>query len=305
MSTEAQAASPNSGEAAASAAAVETTAQAGTGVVAEAATPAETPAYTPTFKYKAMGKDYDIPEDYRSYIKSKEDEEKLSKVFSMSQGIEVYKQKYIDRDNELNDYKKSINALTNALNSGDYESFFQGVGLKEQQIYEWVQKKLQYMDLPPEQKRIYDEQQEYKRRSQMLGQQNQEYTSRMEKLEVQIKTQELQSALTQPDVQSFSQTYDNNHGPNAFWNKVVSLGAYYDRVHGVDKSAQELIQELMGEFKPFLQSAPQAPVQAQNTVQAPTKKPVIPKVGSGSSAPAAKAVKSIEDLKRLQKEMYE
>lgn len=270
------------------------------------ATSAEAPAYTPSYKYKAFQKDYDVPEEYRGYIKTKEDEERITKALSALSGVDVYKNRFNEVDTKYRNLEKTVNTFNQYLNDGDLDTFFSALKIPEKMIYDYVHKKLSYEDLPPEQKRIYDEQQEFKRRSQTLGQQNQEYMSRMEKLETQIKQQELNSALSHPEVQSIQKTYDTNHGPNAFWNKVVSLGAFYEKVHGVDKSASELIQELTGELKPWLNQAQQSPQSLQPQVpQAPQKKPVIPKVGSGSGAPASRAIKSVEDLKRMQKEMYE
>jgi len=116
---------------------------------------------------------------------------------------------------------------------------------------------------------------------------------------------QLDVSLSKPDVSRFAEAWDSNSGQAGAFRQFVIEEAkkvYYDTQQ--DLSPDQAIAMVMQRFGKFLNvgdTTMQAP-QAQS-IQSQQAKPVIPNVTGKASSPIKKVPKSLDDLRRLAKEM--
>lgn len=274
-------------------------------------TTAAPPAYTPNWKYVAGKEEREIPEMYRPLIKDELTEKQVKDLFQRADGLEWTKQdranvqeKYNSLKQEHEGLTKSLRTLSDFVNNGDYDSFFQSLGISNEQILRYALEKAQYSDLSPEQKRAYDEAQEAKRTAYWSQQQATQYQQQLQQIQLQQKTLELNQALSMPEVAQIAQAYDQRKGPGAFRNKVIQMGQSHWALTQQDIAAEAVVKQLvdeLGEFIQLQQSHPATP----SIQQAPKQVPVIPTPGSsGGQSPAARSVKTIEDIEKMYAEKF-
>lgn len=273
------------------------------------AAPAE-PAWTPNYKVKAYDSEYEIPEDFRGYI-NKDNEKKFKEVFERSYAFDTIKQKYKDAHSKYSEVhgkyeglNKSIDKMSKYVQKGDYEAFFQTVGIPEEAIQKWMYQKLSVKDLPQEQQQLYTKNSEYQRelmqrdeRMETLEAQVKEFDNFKRDQAIQQRFSELDSTISSPKYKQFAETFDARAGkPGAFREEVILRAAAVANATGRDMSPEEAVQELAKFAAWDLQNGGQAPdVQAPNLGSRPT----IPSVTGKTSSPVAKSVKSLDDLKKL------
>jgi hypothetical protein len=282
-------------------------------VQAEAST--QTPAWSPDFKYKANGEEKELDERVRSVIKDKETEEWIKKVFAKADGIESIQSQREHYRNQYNTLQEEAGKVLDAVDKGDYRGALQSLGVNTQDIGQVMtglgfrkEDVIKYAyglaQLTPEQEMAQARQRE-------LEQYNREQTSTTEKLnqklyqaDVQLKTFELKSVLSSPEVTPLVDAFDRQHGKGAFWDQVCQRGEYYN-LKQVDKSTQELVEEVM-RFARASQPMQQQPTATQQYAPQATpathvqqKVPVIPNVMSGGGSPAKMKTTSLKGLKQF------
>ena len=284
---------------------------------------AEKPAYTPDFKVTAYGKEYVIPELFRSIIKDKESENKVREVFAKANAFEDAHEKYT----KLNEYhkplaqehtalKNDISRLSRFVKLRDYDSFFESLAIKEEDLKAWMYEKLQRSQLPPEQKAVYDREQALRRelysKEESQAQLQADLESRnAEYVETQTKVLQTQinEALSKPDVKAIVEKVDSLQGANFFYNQIIEEGSKRFEKTGEVVPADQLVQELVGMYGKFVQaSQPQpqaAPVRGQATVKAQQQNPVIPNMGGSTSSPIKKKITTFNDLQKAREEMLQ
>lgn len=305
---------PASTEAAASApATTDSVAAAGgavtSGTQAAAGTPSQAPVYSPNYKFTHLGKEHEIDEWARTLIKDAETEKKFKEMYQKAFGMDHYKsglerergehakaREVVEKYNSLD---KELKMLGGQLGKKDFDSFFKNINVSEQDIFEWVQRKLQERALPPEQQAALRAQAMERDRLYYLEQQTQEMQAAMERQQVQARTYELDFTLAKPDVQSFASKYDTLVGqPGAFKQAVIEHGAFVHKMQGLDLSAEQAIEATMQKFGKFLGAVPQAQAQGQSP-QAKEPPPVIQHVASKGVSPVKQRPKNLDELKKL------
>jgi predicted nucleic acid-binding Zn-ribbon protein len=277
--------------------------------VASAAPAAE--AWTPNYKVKAYDNEYEIPENFRSYI-NQENEKNFKEVFERSFAFDTIKQKYKDAHSKYQEVNgkydtisKNLDKLSKYVQSGDFDSFFGSINIPEGDIQKWIYNKLQIQSLPQDQQQLYNKNSEYQKQLSSMQEQYEEMQSKLGEFEsykqeqaIQQRHSELDSAINNSEYKSLAESYDARVGqPGAFKNEVILRAAAVANATGKDLSVQEAVQE----FAKLVAWNNQNGVQAGGVAQKGNSRPTIPSVSGKASSPVAPQVKSIEDLKKLAK----
>jgi predicted nucleic acid-binding Zn-ribbon protein len=267
--------------------------------------------WTPNYKVKAYDNEYEIPENFRSYI-NQENEKNFKEVFERSFAFDTIKQKYKDAHTKYQDVNgryetvsKNLDKLSKYVQNNDFDSFFKSINIPEQTIQQWIYNKLQVQDLPQEQQQLYTKNSEYQRQLLSMQEQYEEMQSKLGEFEsykqqqaLQQRVSELDSAINSSEYKSIAEAYDARVGqPGAFKNEVILRAAAVANATGKDLSPAEAVQELAKLVAWNSQNGGQVGGVAQKA----NGRPTIPSVSGKASSPVAPQVKSIEDLKKLAK----
>lgn len=271
--------------------------------------PPQVSAYQANYRFKVMDKEHEIPEPFRPVIKDAETEKMAREIFEKAYGLDHVKSERARLQEEYKKYRSEhepyfnyMKTLEDLYHKKDLNQFFTKLSIPKNEIYKWAIQQAQLEELPPEQKQVYTEREELQRQQYLQEQQFQQVQQQLQTLQVQQRSAELQSVLSKPEVQSIVQSFDQRNGQNSFWDAVVERGQMYYYMHGKDVPAEQLVQEIIQKFglsAPQMQSQPQV-----QTPKAPPQVPVIPNTGSGNASPAQRAVKSLDDLRRIATEKY-
>jgi len=281
--------------------------------------PASTP-YTPSYKFKVMDKEHEIPEFLRPAITSAEHEKQLKELYEKAFGLDEVKAGREKVRGEYQSFKQQVEPVmktvqeASKLYQGALQAFEQGnvrggvfkaeeafkqLGISDKFLQNYVFQKLQLEDLPAHLKADYNRQRELELQYAQMQQQMQEQQTYFQQMAVQTRTAELQQATSRPEVASIIQAFDQRNGPGSFHQEVITRGQMYWQMYQQDVPADQLVQEIINKYG--LQAPPAAQPQAST---APKEVPVIPIVKSGSGSPAGRQFKSLDDIKAYRKEQY-
>lgn len=279
-----------------------------------AAAPAA-PAFTPNFKFKVMEKEHEIPEFIRGVVKDADTEKQVRELFERSYGLDIVKERHKTTREELQTTRQELQGLQAELSdlrdhyqAGDLDAVFAKLSIPTEKILQYVWEKLNYNQLPPEQRQVWDERQAARREAIAMKREKSSYEEQVFTQAAQARAQEFQSCLARPDVAAIMKAFDERVGkPGDFVARVMAHGenTFYRSNGKIDLSPEQAINDVIRAYG--LTAAPPqaaAPAPAAPAPQAAqTAKPkVIPNVsGSASSSPIPK-VSSLEDLKRIARE---
>jgi hypothetical protein len=284
---------------------------------AQAGDPAQsTPPWTPNFKFKAGGKEHEIGEAYRGIIKDQAtlDEVKrlhekaygLDSVLKSRESMEHQLQSLAPKLQEYETVTKNFARLSHFVENGDFDSFFEGLGISEEQIAQWVQHKIELANAP---KHV---QEAYAKNRQLLAQ---TFDREQENLSLRSQASEIEKARAYGAVYEtvsslapdFASAYDAKMGEGAFIEAVINKGVQILNATGYEPPVEKVVALLQDELQ-RLGFAAQAPQQMQGMQQAtqpqaptgvaPTPKPAIPVIPAGGKSPVQTPIKSMEDLKK-------
>lgn len=278
----------------------------------EAQSQSPAPDYTPNykFKYPKLGANEQVEQEFDEWIRphvTKDTEEKIRDLYTKAHGMDFFKQKYAKVTDTYNQYKESINpsveayqTLAKIYNQGDLDTFFKGIGLPEDKLYQYVLDKLQEKELPPEQLQKKQYYADLERKQRALEESHQSLLERYEQESIQTRHSQLDTALSRQDLSPTVQAFDARVGkPGAFKDEVIKRGMLAYQMTGADISPEQAIQEVL-----MLVGGQVSPQQPQQMGRAQTvTPPVIPNVGSKGSSPATRAPKSLKELKELAAQM--
>jgi hypothetical protein len=271
------------------------------------------PTYTPNYKFKAADKEYEFDEVLRGVVKNEAQEKKLRELYEKGYGIDQVKS---ERDKHRTSFKeletqhtvlnRGLDTLSTMLEKGDFHGFFNALQIPEQQVLQYALSRVQYRELPPEQRQQLDSQYESQQRLQYLEQANEELQSGYQQQLVQHRANELDSYLGRPDVNQVASVFDARVGtPGAFRDEVIRRGQYYASLpDGQDVPVERAVREVLGLVGPVAPQGEQA--ESMEATQAPfmqNQKPVIPNIKGRGTSPAKKVVRSIDDLRKLGQSM--
>lgn len=273
------------------------------------------PAFKPNLKYKVGGSEKQFDEFLHAVIKDEETEKKIRKLYEDAEGVNFMKQdrqRVLEAFNEIypqhQELTQRVSRLQGFLDEGNFGAFQREVGIPNEAILRRAQQILAAMENPALKS------QEDKEYSQLESMQTvQSENQRLINQVAQARATELDMVLSRPEVLTVAEAFDAKMGQiGAFKREVINRGSMYSQFYKVDKSAKELVDEMLG-FMGVTGAAPQgqpqvlaenydaAPghekAQVQGTVVVPPKKPAIPNITGKGTSPVKKTFTSLDQLK--------
>jgi hypothetical protein len=279
---------------------------------AAAAAASAAPAFTPNYKFKVMDEEKEIDEFVRGVIKDADTEKKVRELYEKAYGLDYVKPKYEELKKKLPEteskytdlYSKVENLVQ--LRDKDFWGFVQQVGLTKEQVAKHVLEEVKRLELPEDQKRMYDEFEQTRRREIELERQLQFEQARSQEMAVQERTFQLDTILNKPEIAAYAKAYDTaQKQTGAFKDLVVERGITAWHTQKKDITPEQAVQEVMARLGEHYRGSAAASTAQPQVVQASEEKPlpVIPRVSGKAVSPTGKAPRSIDDLKRMAAEL--
>jgi hypothetical protein len=262
-----------------------------------------------------------VPQEpaYTPNIKSPAEEKKIRELYEKAYGLEHVKserERFRTAHKEVETQYKSLNngldQLSGMLEKQDYHGFFQALKIPEQDVLQYALSRVQYRELPPEQRQQLDAQYEAQQRLAYLEQANQELVGGFQEQRVHQRASELDAYIGRPDIAQVVSAFDARVGqPGAFRDEVIRRGQYYASLPDPqDIPVEQAVREILGLVGPIpqAQQAVGDEGQAMEATPAPVvqnQKPVIPNIRGRGTSPAKKVVRSVDDLRKLAQTMTE
>jgi len=265
---------------------------------------AEEPEYQPNFKFKVMDQEKEFDEWLRPVVKDADTEKKVRELLEKAYGLDHQKPKFEERTKQLEETTKNYELLRSAAeeaftfrDKGDLDRFFEVTSVKPEAVYQWVLDKMKQMELPEEQRQVYNKFDETRRQNYLLERQLQDVARREEALSVQARTTELQNALQSPEISHVARVYDETQGQTGkFEQLVIKCGRDAWRDEKRELTVEQAVQSAIS----LIGKAYQQPGQANGTqTEAEKPLPTIPRVAGKSVSAIRKSPTSINDLRKM------
>lgn len=284
------------------------------GVVSDPAAPA---AFSPNFKFKVLDKEHEIPEFLRGAMKDAATEKQLKELHEKAFGLDVVKPKYQETKKQLDqvrgDYDRTnqeITRLGGMIRKNDLDSFFKALNISEDQVLRYALERVQYRELPLEQRMAVDQQAQERQRLASLETQSQTFEQRYYAEATANKGLQLDGSLAKPEVKSIVDAFDARVGtPGAFRAEVIKRGQLAFYATGQDISVEQAMKEVMvlagGNVQPGGNpvAVPEASAGIPGATPAPAQPPIIPNVAGRGASPAKRAITSISDIRQRAREL--
>jgi len=270
--------------------------------------PAE-PEYTPNFGYKVYDEEKEFPDWAKELVKSKDLEDNFRTYLQKGDAFDPLKEKYEKRGAELTEsnakYDNMIGKLTeydHYIKKGALGPVFKDWQISDQAVIDYVANLLKAQDDPAaknawqaQQDNVVNDWQNNQTQSQLL-QQNQE-------LQRQYHEANYAQVLAQPTVAEFDQKLTAALANGETLRSLADReGQAYYQQHGRDTTPAEAVRMVMDRYKNVVHNPPANELsQAQAELADGKPTGTIPRVGKGGGAasPVKKAVKSLDDLRKL------
>lgn len=275
----------------------------------------QAPTYKPNFKYKVYNEEKEFDETLKSLIKDKKSEDAIRDLVTKAQALDEMKPKYQKASEGYNtiqkEHQQSQQYWTQCnkyVREGDFDSLFELTQIPQQAILQWVHQKLKQSELPPEQQAMLNQNRQAKIRADQLETQNQGLNQTFNQQMVQMRTIELNTVLSRPEVSSAAQAFDKRMKElgrdTSFRKECVKRGYLVSTETGQDIPAEQAVQEVMALFGNVVpQAQSQTSTDEASGAQGSQPPPVIPNISGKGNSPARKVVKSLADLKKIGAEM--
>jgi hypothetical protein len=269
-----------------------------------AAPPVE--AYKPDFTYRVATDVKEFDPRLKGLIKTKEDEQWARELVTRAEGLEINKKSLETTTKELTEYKtrfekefiplkKDADQVLQMAEKKDLLSLASVFGFEQKDILDLAYQLVTLEELPPHQRKAYNERNELSRSQYTLRQQNEDMQRELETIRLTQRKTELTNILNSNDYSSIVKDFDSRNGQSAFWNEVVTRGASYAQLHGKVKEPQELITEIINVYGLKRETPKPVVSSGQGAL------PVIPNTGSSGVAPVMKKPKTLNELKAYAK----
>lgn len=282
--------------------------------------PVMAPAYQPNFKFKAFGKEHEIEDTFRSLIKDKETEEKVRKFHEKAYAMEKFQADERKVRGEFDQFKqqadpnlKAMSHFNNLLKNKDWDNFFGGLKVPEDEIFNWVQKRLEMRAMPPEQRAEFERQAQVRQQNYAYENELTQTQQQYHQLATETRSMQLDNLLNRGDVSAQAEAIDKTYGQiGAFRNLVIEEALNHYHRTGQDLPADQAVNITIQKYGRFLSAqnpgAVVHPQGNQGNAGAPQagqqgQAPIIPHVGGSSRSPIKKSPKSLDDLKAMAKNL--
>lgn len=275
-------------------------------------------AYQANFKFKAAGKEHEVPELLRGVIKDKDTEKFVHELMEKAYGLPSLKERYQEKAQKLEQITTDFNYVMGniqeaqqAYRSGDLDTVFDILKIAPEKVLQWAVKQVEYSQMPPEQRQLMEAQRAAELRARELEKQTSFMTQEQMQQQTQYLGEMLNLVLERPDYSQIAQSYDARRGKDgAFRELVIRMGESEFALSGKSISPLEAAKravELLGESPQAPQAQVQAPPAQQQATPAVPPKKTLPNLANAGArpgaAPAKPKYKSIDDLKKRHQEL--
>lgn len=289
----------------------------------------EVPEYTPNMKYTVHDEEREFDDWAKPLVVDKASEDQFRQIHEKVYGIDHIKQ---DRDSlrervsmmqesveKYNTISQNIQSLNEYAQAGNYDAFFQTLGVPESEIMKWAANRIRYTEMSPEERMQYDRSVDNQRQAVLSRQQTQTMQQQIDQLQYERTLLHFDQFLSRPEIKEVSQRFDQRLGrQGAFRQAVFERGSYYAAVHKKEVPIEEVADEIIRmsglhevNTQASVAGAGQAPV-LPGTSQVPphvaaataAKKPVIPNVEGSGLSPVKSKVSSLKDLSDLRRTRF-
>lgn len=274
--------------------------------------------FKPEFKYRADGKDMEVPEYLRPFIKDKETQEKVVKMLEKHDAFDTVStrrdQFRMELDTERQDKQRYIGAIDNMRQTvirGDIDGFLKLTDIPEEMMLKWATEKAKYYMGDENYRQHIDQQTRQRQDSWQKETQVNDYQAKYQELEVRQLQSEFNYEMMKPEVSSFSTSFDKLAcKPGAFIEEVKNRGELAYLRERKTISPGEVIQGMMKQFGSITQVAQQPRAAAANPaaskviVKTASKVATIPTVKGSSASPAKEEFTSLDAIRKYRKETY-
>lgn len=273
----------------------------------------ETPAYEPNHKYKVYDQEKDFPEPLKVLVKDKETEEYVRGLLSKADGLDEMKPRHQETVRERDTFKSQVDFYKNDINrvltlrDKQPHLFAAELGITDDWIIK-VARELVNAKETPEAQHDFNE----RRRTSIdtynagLEAQNQRVQAGQEF--ASAHQQQMNMALSHPDVASFQSQFDALHGLGSFQEEVRKHGYYHFEKtarangRGENLSPMDCVKSVV-EFhkKMFTPASSQGGTKSSDKTVATTKREAvkpIPNIGKGRNAsPVGRRFKNLKEMR--------
>jgi hypothetical protein len=276
----------------------------------------ETSTFTPQFKIKVMEQEKEIPEFLRGLLKDEASQKQVHELVTKAMGLDFVVPKLAESRKQAQQFQQERDGVLGQINEvkqlyarGDLDGFFKKLNIPEERILQWVADRINYNQLPVDQKQLIDSRKQAEDRALAAETQSSTLQSRNEQILSQQVQMALETELARPEVKSVAEAFDSRMGKQgAFVEELRRRGdhAWFSKNELVPPS--KLVQEMMQFLGPIAPSAPTvqtvvaspAAATPNQTKQAPS---VIPNISGRSTSAIKPTVKNIDDIRKRYKEM--
>jgi len=274
--------------------------------------PAEAAEYVPNLNFKANNKEMQFDDWIKAALTNPEQEARVRELYEKAYGLDEIKPRAEATLKEYNEYRQqndpvlaSIEDLKQNVAVKDWDTFFKNTNIPKEWIFEWVQDKLKYQQMTPEDQATHDNHWNTRREASSLENERDHYRNQAENAMVDQRSQELDYELAKPEVNQAMQSFDQRMGRvGAFYSEVVARGqTAYANGTGRDISAKEAVEgvlSLMGHVAQQEAGVPSSPVVGASTHR---DKPIIPNIRGRGTSPVRKQVRSLDDIREIERNL--
>jgi hypothetical protein len=275
------------------------------------------PEFTPNYKYKAYGKEFEVDEWARPLI-NKDNQEHMIKLYEKSGGFDHLKTNFKDLETRYGQTEQTNgqfmqirNAILSNIDKGDLGKAFNIIGLSDDQVMNYVRQKLEYAQLAPDQRAVVDQYRatmEGKAQAESALEQQQRYA---EELMMEKHEWEVQKTFADPKYASTINEYNTRLGDeNAFRSVVKQIGSNEFFANGRNLPVGEAVDRAIrmlalnpAQAQQISQSSDTTPVSHQ-TPSKPAPRPIMRVGKGGGSTPVKQRPRSLDDLKNIYQQEY-
>lgn len=272
-------------------------------------------AYEPDFSYKVHDEEKEMPDWLKGVVVDAESEAQVRELLERADGLDHVKasrqvalQQLEHTSSAYQSQTQAIQHLTKFVQSGDLQSFFDGLKISEDQVLKYALTRIQYRNATPEQRQAYDAQRDMQVRLANAEAEVSQHRSGAESTAVRQRATDIDISLARPEVSTAAQAYDTRTGKaGSFRQEVINRGLFHWHQSKTDIPVEQAVREVLalmghqaGQPGVTGAGAGQPGKAAPGVVQrAQAKKPVIPNLAGSGHSPIQVVPKSIKDLRKL------
>lgn len=270
------------------------------------------------FKYRADGKDLEVPEFLRGLIKDKASQEQVVNMLKKHDAFDTVSQRRdqfrTERDQERSEKQKYVSAIETMRNTyqrGDIDGFLKLCEVPEDVMLKWATEKAKYLMGDENYRAQVDQQNRLRNDAWKNESQATSYQTKYQEMEARQLQTEFNYEMLRPEVSSFVASFDKQFGNGAFVTEVKNRGelAYLREQKTIAPS--EVIQAMMKQYgsitqapKPAQAAAPTSATAAKVIVKTAPKVATIPTVKGTSASPTKEGFTSLDQIRNYRKQTY-